>query len=190
MTASEPPKSAATIRVHATTVAVGLISDTHGFVDPRVLAAIAGCAVVVHAGDIGNAEVLEQLARGPRQVVAVRGNNDTPVKWPAAQRATLESLPREAAVELPGGRLLVVHGDRHNPAARRHRVLREAFADARAVVYGHSHRLVADRAARPWVLNPGAGGRNRTFGGPSCLIVHATERHWRVTERRFAPAPR
>ncbi|MFM1890995.1 MAG: hypothetical protein RLZ44_72, partial [Pseudomonadota bacterium] len=41
--------------------------------------------------------------------------------------------------------------------------------------------------AIPWVLNPGAAGRSRTFGGPSCLLLHAGARVWRVETHRFPP---
>ncbi|WP_257388244.1 metallophosphoesterase family protein, partial [Tahibacter caeni] len=87
--------------------------------------------------------------------------------------------------DLPGGRLVVVHGDRW-PARGRHAALRRAYPAARAVVYGHSHRLVVDTDALPWVLNPGAAGRARTNGGPSCLLLHATAQAWRVLPQRQA----
>ena len=161
-----------------------LLADTHGVVDPRIAALAAECDAVVHAGDIGNAGVLRRLAGGG-DVVAVRGNNDTTSKWPASEAAHLARLDEEVRLELPGGALIVVHGDRVLPAARRHAKLRERYPDARAVVYGHTHRAVCDRGATPWVLNPGAAGRTRTFGGPSCLILEAAGRRWNVRLRRF-----
>lgn len=164
-----------------------LLADTHGVVDPRIAALATGCDAVVHAGDIGNAAVLETLA-GTGPVLAVRGNNDTAPKWPAPDRARLARLAEEVRLELPGGVLVVVHGDRVLPAARRHERLRRLYPEARAVVYGHTHRAVCDRSATPWVLNPGAAGRTRTFGGPSCLILEAGERGWNVRRRRFPRA--
>ena len=55
---------------------VGLISDTHGLLRPQAAAALAGSDFIIHAGDIGAPEVLDQLAR-IAPVTAVRGNNDT-----------------------------------------------------------------------------------------------------------------
>ena len=75
-----------------------------------------------------------------------------------AERPWLASIPWEARLPLPGGLLVVVHGHRV-PAADRHARLRALYPQARAIVYGHSHRLVVDRDASPWVLNPGAAGR-------------------------------
>jgi uncharacterized protein len=68
----------------------------------------------------------------------------------------------------------------------RHARLRAAYPSARAIVYGHSHRLVVDDALTPWVLNPGAAGRARTYGGPSCLVLEANVRSWHVEIHRFA----
>jgi putative phosphoesterase len=161
-----------------------LLSDTHGQLDARIAALAQECDVVVHAGDIGNATVLETLRAGGANVIAIRGNNDVASKWPRGERAALEALEDEACVELPGGTLIAVHGDRYPPAAR-HARLRRDYPDARAVVYGHSHRLVVDDAALPWILNPGAAGRARTYGGASCLVVDAGSKLWRVEAHRF-----
>jgi len=164
--------------------AVLLCSDSHGALDERVLALAQRCDQVVHAGDVGNAAVLERLeAAAP--LLAVRGNNDVPEKWPAQDRPRLAALPAAASLALPGGELQVVHGDRVLPARRRHDLLRRRYPQARAILYGHSHHLCVDEEALPWVLNPGACGRARTFGGPSCLLLQAGPRRWRVQIRRF-----
>lgn len=166
-------------------VRVALLSDTHGMLDPQVGATLHGCDYAVHAGDVGNGAVLEALRRCGGQVIAVRGNNDTPGKWPSGEQEILEQLPDEATLELPGGRLAVVHGDRVNPASQRHARLRRRYADARLVVYGHSHRLVCDRRSLPWVVNPGAAGNSRTFGGPSLLLLTVAEGIWELESLRF-----
>ena len=158
---------------------VALLSDTHGFLDPRIADRVAECDYAVHAGDVGGADVL--CALNPRyQVVAVKGNNDTPAKWAESETHFLETLPEEAVLDLPGGRLVVTHGDGASSAAERHRELRERYPDARAIVYGHSHRMVMDCDERPWVLNPGAAGRTRTYGGPSWLMLDCRDGRWEV----------
>jgi putative phosphoesterase len=166
---------------------VGLVSDTHGYLDARVRDKLKryGCDRVVHAGDVGSALVLAEL-RGLAPLSAVYGNNDVPGKWPTADREVLADLPQVVELRLPGGMLVVRHGDAFpTPAEKRHARLRAAHPDARAIVYGHSHALLRDTTDRPWILNPGAAGRERTKGGPSCLLLHATERRWRVTPVRF-----
>lgn len=171
---------------HLSRLKIALLSDTHGTIDKHIAGVIDGCDWVVHAGDIGNGEVLHQLAQLGDQVVAVRGNNDVTAKWPAQDHDILSALPRERQIELPGGVLVVLHGHRVNPAYQRHQVLRELFPDVRAVVYGHSHRLVEDLSSSPWILNPGAAGRARTYGGPSCLLLHIKGELWQVEHHRFA----
>jgi putative phosphoesterase len=161
---------------------VCLLSDTHGVLDEGVLAVAAGADLVVHAGDIGDAAVLDALQAVCAQLVAVLGNNDVPAKWPPGQRQRLQALPEQARIQLPGGILVVEHGHRVNPAARRHEKLRQRHPDARAIVYGHSHRRVVDRDHTPWVLNPGAAGRARTFGGAGCLQLLVAEGGWRLLE--------
>ena len=165
-------------------VRVALLADTHGALDARIAAEVARCDYAVHAGDVGNAGVLAAL-RPQLGLVAVRGNNDTPAKWPREDQGLLAALPTTESLTLPGGTLVVVHGHRAGGVDQRHARLRKQFPEARAVVYGHSHRLVCDRDAQPWVLNPGAAGRARTFGGPSCLILLAGPRVWRVEVQRF-----
>jgi len=157
-----------------------IVSDTHGRVDARIAALARDCDAVVHGGDVGNAAVLDALGG---HVLAVRGNNDIADKWPPAETDRLATLPLQAAIDLPGGHLVVVHGDRW-PARGRHAALRRAYPAARAVVYGHSHQLKIDTDAVPWVLNPGAAGSARTNGGPSCLLLHATADVWQVQAQR------
>jgi putative phosphoesterase len=163
---------------------VAILSDTHGVLDPRIADIVSGCDLAVHGGDIGNAAVLAALQPRSGRVIAVLGNNDSPAKWPDGEARLLDQLPAEVVEELPGGQLVVVHGHRM-PAKDRHARLRRCFPEAGAVVYGHSHRLVTDCDALPWVLNPGAAGRARTFGGPSCIVLDATPEHWSLRVYRF-----
>lgn len=163
-----------------------ILSDTHGVLDARIAQEALRSDVAVHAGDIGGAAVLRSL-RPRRELVAVRGNNDTVHKWRAEERRDLQALPAERVVDLPGGLLVVVHGDAHGPPGSRHRRLRESYPQARLIVYGHSHRLVVDREREPWVLNPGAAGRSRTYGGPSCVLLSIAGSRWQLRLLRFPP---
>jgi hypothetical protein len=163
-----------------------LVSDTHGEVDARIAQLAMQFDVVVHAGDIGDAQVLKCLRPPAGKIYAVRGNNDTPQKWGSGACALLRTLPDEVTIDLPGGTLIATHGDRVQLAAQRHERLRCLYPHAKAIVYGHTHKIACDQSARPWVLNPGAAGRTRTYGGPSCLVVEAGPRAWRVRTLRFA----
>ena len=167
-----------------------MLSDTHGVLDPRVADHIHGCDWIIHAGDIGHPQVLQTLHAITSSLIAVRGNNDVAAKWPIEAHELLEQLPEVVSLDLPGGTVVVVHGHRAGSAKSRHAVLRARYPEARAIVYGHSHRMVCDTATRPWVINPGAAGRSRTYGGPACVILEASEQEWQLASRRFAPATR
>ena len=173
-------------RGHQAPVRVAIIADTHGWVDPRVLAVVAGCDLVVHGGDIGNAAVIARLRRRRDRIFAVRGNNDRPADWPPADLGLLATIPTQLQVRLPGGLLVVIHGHQL-PARVRHERLRQRFPQARALVCGHSHQLLLDQDTLPWVLNPGAAGQDRAYGGPSCLVLTADEADWQVASHRFQP---
>jgi putative phosphoesterase len=170
-------------------IRVAVLSDTHGQVDPRVAEVVAGCDLALHGGDLGGAQVLRSLQPRGGRVIAVAGNNDVPHKWPQADRDLLAQLPDLAELALPGGTLTLIHGHQV-PARGRHARLRARYPGARMVVYGHSHRLVADLDAEPWVVNPGAAGHERTFGGPSCLVLTAGASAWSLELCRFEPGPR
>lgn len=166
-------------------ITVCIISDTHGHIDPRILALANNSDYVLHAGDIGNAAVLNALK--PRcEVYAVRGNNDVAFKWREGDYDTLQSLELNQRIQFSGGVIALEHGHRVNPVATRHDRLRRSYPDARAIVYGHSHIMLVDDSALPWVLNPGAAGRERTKGGPSCLLLDMAGDDWQVQEIRFA----
>lgn len=155
-----------------------ILADTHGFLDPRVGEAAAGAELLVHAGDVG-ASVADQLAALGDELIIVAGNNDPEdAPWPSV-----------ATRELPGGQLAVMHGHQW-PAKTRHRKLCERFAEAQAVVCGHSHRRVVESETVPWLLNPGAAGRSRAYGGPGYIELIATSTDWQVEAVAFEPRRR
>jgi putative phosphoesterase len=163
-----------------------IVSDTHGVLDEPIRLLATESDLVLHAGDIGDYGVLRDLGGGGAPVVAVLGNNDVGTKWPVAQRRQLARLPLVAKASLKGGLLVVEHGHRAGRVADRHRLLRVRYPDARAVIYGHSHRLCCDTETRPWVLNPGAAGRARTQGGATCLTLRVSPQgRWRLQVHRF-----
>ncbi len=162
-----------------------IVSDTHGQLHDGIARLSEGADWVVHCGDIGDANVLARLQ--PRnRVIAVFGNNDAPSRVGHEDSLLFDSLPESAELELPGGVLAVVHGHRHNPASKRHVLLRRRFPAARAVAYGHSHKCLVDQCEQPLIVNPGAAGRDRTYGGPSCLMLHAAADNWFFSAHRFS----
>jgi hypothetical protein len=124
---------------------VGVISDTHGLVRPEAVAALGGVELILHAGDIGGPEVLEELG-AVAPVVAVRGNND--------KGAWAEGLPEREVFEVGGVSIYMLHDLKEIE-------LSAEAAGYRVVVSGHSHKpSVAERAGVLY-LNPGSAGRRR-----------------------------
>jgi len=138
---------------------VGLVSDTHGLVDPGLPAAFAGCGAILHAGDVVRPAVLDALAR-IAPVTAVRGNND----------ADLPSLPETALVPLGDLTALLVHdlGPRERPRPPARPILLRARPEI--VVHGHSHRPAALLADARLFVNPGSAGPRR-FSLPRTVAV-------------------
>ncbi len=166
---------------------VAVVSDTHGFLDPRIAEAVAGHDCAVHAGDVGSAGVLEALRPQRKLVYAVWGNNDLAEKWDKTGRLVLNTLAERILLALPGGILAVVHGDRAGRPSDRARRLRAEFPEAKAVVFGHSHHRCVDKSTRPWILNPGAAGKARAYGGPGLLSLTVSRPRWLVREVVFTP---
>jgi putative phosphoesterase len=128
-----------------TQVLVGVISDTHGLLRPEVTEALRGSALIVHAGDVGSPDILEEL-RAIAPVVAVRGNTDRGA-W--AQQLRLTEVVQVGEISL-----YVIHdvGELNlDPAA----------AGFSAVIYGHSHQPFIERRDGVLFLNPGAAGPRR-----------------------------
>ena len=124
---------------------IGLISDTHGLLRKEAVAALRGSELVVHAGDVGKQEILEELER-IAPVVAVRGNVDT-AAWAA-------KLPETAVAEADGVSIYVLHDLSSldvNPVA----------AGFRIVVSGHSHKPGKTERNGILYINPGSAGPRR-----------------------------
>jgi putative phosphoesterase len=130
---------------------VGVISDTHGVLHPEIGRVFARVDHILHAGDVGDVGVLEQL-RQLAPVTAIRGNADPPtVRLPACRR-----------VDLGGVRVLLVH---HGlaPGGRTTTELERGLRRYRPaiVVFGHSHMPLVEWRDSVLLVNPGGGGRRR-----------------------------
>lgn len=135
---------------------LGVVSDTHGRFDLALREIFAGVERIVHAGDVGAADVLIELAT-IAPVTTVRGNVDLYLG--------AEQLPHEASLEIAGRRVLVAHV--LSDLLRRRRPAREGYD---LVITGHSHRYRESREEGVLFLNPGAAGAVR-FGLPRSVAV-------------------
>ena len=158
---------------------IALLSDSHGQLAAPLIERLAGVDLIVHAGDLGAHAIVRCLTR-IAPVCVIAGNNDTPARWPVGEAAICAGLPAVFRLELLGGVLLVIHGHQFPAVATRHARLRAAFPDARCIVYGHSHRRCIDAQTRPWVVNPGASGRARAYGGAGGLLLTVGLPDWQL----------
>ena len=124
---------------------IGVISDTHGLLRPEAVAALAGVDHILHAGDVGNADILDQL-RAIAPVTAIRGNIDT--HGPCTQ------LPATDFIELAGKLFYLVHSTPWMD-------INPLVAGVAVVVSGHSHQPVVETRNRVLYLNPGSAGPRR-----------------------------
>lgn len=162
--------------MNITTIAV--ISDTHAHLDSRILDIVSDCDYAVHAGDICGDHVLKAMKPKSGKIFAVAGNNDLLPHF--------GEILDQIEFDLPGGKVAVEHGHLHGMQKPDHESLRKAHPDVKVIIYGHTHTMLQDKEKTPWVINPGAAGRTRTRGGPSCIVIKCTEPEWEITEYRFS----
>ncbi len=166
-------------------ITVGVLSDTHNQLNDIAIKSLHSCDVIIHAGDIGNADVLNALSTHADYVFPVRGNNDTEEKWAPQDLAALADIPDNLELHFDDNVVAVTHGHQFLKSETRHDKLRNQFPHADIIIYGHSHRLVCDQQQTPWVINPGAAGYTRTFGGASCIILNYQAKKWSVEQFRI-----
>jgi uncharacterized protein len=143
-------------------ILVGVISDTHGLLRPEAVAALRGSQLIIHAGDVGHPDVLDELRR-IAPTFAVRGNIDTQA-WAA-------KLPMTEVVEVAGLHIYVLH------------IVAELDIDPTAgfaaVVYGHSHKPSIEWRDGVLYLNPGSAGPRRFSLPVTIARLHVTGRSLR-----------
>ena len=138
---------------------IGVISDTHGFLDPKVLKLFAGVEHILHAGDIGSDAIIAEL-EAVAPVTAVLGNTDSSPTFRLAE-----------VVKLAGRKFLVHHIV--NPRALTEELrLRIARERPDAVVFGHTHKAFRETIDGVLYFNPGYAGKPKFGAERSVAILH------------------
>lgn len=143
---------------------LGLISDTHGLLRREAVEALRGSELILHAGDVGDSKILEEL-RKLAPVVAVRGNVDTE-EWAKA-------LPLTTVAEAGAVLIYVLHDVNAldlDPAA----------AGFRLVVSGHSHKPKKVERDGVWYVNPGSAGPRRFQLPVSVARLNLAQQPWNL----------
>jgi len=124
---------------------IGVISDTHGLLRPEAVAALSNSDRILHAGDVGNPEILDRL-RELAPVTAIRGNVD--------REPWANTLPVTEAIEVEGVSIYMIHD-----LARVD--LKPEAAGFDIVIYGHSHQPKIEEKNGVLYFNPGSAGPQR-----------------------------
>ena len=141
---------------------IGVISDTHNFLDPKILDCFAGVDHILHAGDIGNSSIISELEE-IAPVTAVYGNTDAGLPF------------KETEIIELGARMFLIH---HivNPHAPGDRVKeRIARTQPDVVVFGHTHRTFCETIGGVLYFNPGSAGKPKFGLGRTVAILHCDE---------------
>ncbi|MDA0264820.1 MAG: metallophosphoesterase family protein [Chloroflexi bacterium] len=141
---------------------IGVVSDTHGFYDPRVPPLLDGVEHILHAGDIGAVRIIEQLA-AIAPVTAVRGNNDR--EGPESQ------FPEVESVNLGGCQIYLTHIVKVPKEGDQAGLSPYLDAGANTVVFGHSHMAFHEQRGPLTFFNPGAAGKRRFKVVPSIGLL-------------------
>lgn len=139
---------------------IGLISDTHGLLRPEALDALRGAELIVHAGDVGKLEILDELGK-LAPVIAIRGNVDT------------IDLPSTARMEHLGVTLFVIH-DVHDLD------FDPGSCGVQIVISGHSHKPSRQERNGVLYLNPGSAGPRRFKLPITIARLHLGTQPWGV----------
>jgi putative phosphoesterase len=124
---------------------IGVISDTHGLLRPEVISVFKDSDLIIHAGDIGNPQVLDGL-KAISKVIAIRGNNDKG-KW-------ANKLPDTDVVAVRGISIYIIHNIKEFK-------LDPKVAGMNIVISGHSHHPTVKNREGVLFVNPGSAGPRR-----------------------------
>jgi uncharacterized protein len=131
---------------------VGVVSDTHGFFDPKLASLLRGSRLILHAGDVCGEPVLAQLS-SLAPVQAIYGNCDTD--------PLTTQLPAWRVEQIGAFRVLVLHdlGKPNRPREPAQKLIEQVRPTV--VVSGHSHQLALEIVDGIFFVNPGSAGRKR-----------------------------
>jgi putative phosphoesterase len=147
-------------------VKIGVISDTHNFLDPKVHGLFAGVGHILHAGDIGSAPIISELEK-IAPVTAVLGNNDGGLFFNETE-----------IIEL-ADRKFLVHHIVFPPAPSEKLKTRIAGERPDAVIFGHTHKRFCQTIDGILFFNPGYSGKPKFGVERSVAILHCVEKEIR-----------
>lgn len=125
---------------------IGVISDTHNLLRPEAIEALQGSELIIHAGDIGDQNILAELEK-IAPVIVVRGNVDI-ADW-------CRSLPHTSTIAVGEIKIFIIHNLRELET-------NDLSEEIKVIISGHSHKPLIERKDTVLYLNPGSAGRRRS----------------------------
>lgn len=160
---------------HAEPLLVGVLSDTHGKLDPAILVLFAACDHIVHAGDVGEQAILERL-RAVAPLTAVCGNCDG---------GSVPGLPESATMTLEGVTVLIRHDLKMVEALDAPVLGAMRQAGSGVVICGHTHLSAVERRDGVLYLNPGSAGLRRDESPRSVALLRVERRQCQAEIREL-----
>ncbi|MCQ2511067.1 MAG: metallophosphatase family protein [Lachnospiraceae bacterium] len=147
---------------------IAILSDTHDVLRQEVIDAIKGCDAILHAGDVCDEDIMDQLrACGP--VYVVRGNND--FGWAA-------SLSKTLTFQIEGLRFFMTHMTRNIP---------HGLKDIDILIYGHTHKYSEEWVGDMFWFNPGSAGWARYNNELSFAIMTIDGKKFSIEKHVLKP---
>lgn len=143
---------------------IGIISDTHGLLRPEAERALQGVNLIIHAGDVGDPQILSDL-KGIAPVFVVRGNVDT-APW-------AQELPSTTVVEADGASFYVLHNLQELD-------LRPDAGGFQFVISGHTHQPEQSERHGVIYINPGSAGPRRFHLPVTLARMNLRQRPWKA----------
>lgn len=141
---------------------IGIISDTHNFLNSRVLQYLQDVDLIFHAGDVGAENILHQLEK-VAPVKAVRGNTD--------YRGAVGKLPEQVIITVGKLNFLIIHDVGNIYEFRERLKTGKIHPPPQAVIFGHTHQAFYKPLDDVIFINPGSATNSRDYRKPSIMIL-------------------
>ena len=135
---------------------IGILSDTHGYLEPKIYAVFNTVDHIIHAGDIGNHDILLSL-RTLAPVTAVYGNMDG--------YDIRRHVKETESLDLLGYQVIITHipGQPKQSVEEDNRIIR---------IYGHTHHPEINGDGKSMVINPGSASRPPSYLAASVAYLY------------------
>lgn len=153
---------------------IGILSDTHGYWQPKITHFFADVDLILHAGDIGSNQIIENLEQ-IAPVTAVRGNSDV--------SSLALMYPFQEIISIGNFRIFLTHQFNEFKASDRQRIA--GLPELRMIVCGHTHAYSQRQMGKIEILNPGSAGKAGRLDSAGVVLLMVTDNDFWYERRQF-----